>query len=385
MKNCSAAQTLALAIIVAAGAQDAAAQDAAPAGPPIAAPAAAAAPTAPAVPAPSISVNIDNPESLKGMNRVAIGTFTVDILDRQEATTQISGIELVTGAPSDIVVTLVGVDAARYQPLAEAAYRRFAADLTAQGFAVVPAEELSANADFQKMRPADGASDRLEKSPAGTNHYVSAQGLPMYMIDETTLFPKMEFHLMGPKPKRDPYMSWSTAFGAGFSMMNFEKQRALAKSLNAQILNVRVTLLGGQTRIDRSFWMNAGSSRTDAAMTFVPLYNRILVVGPAGKFARISLAQDVATEKLGDLVSTTSGGTKATQTAANTAIAASRVLSKFGGFGGLGGGAGIIGSMHYSNKSTYELRTDQSVFEAALDQGFGRVSQSLTGELAKAR
>lgn len=193
------------------------------------------APAAPLAKAPRVlSVAADNPAGLKGLKRVVIGSFTVDVLDRLEATEQIGGIELVSGAPSDLVVTLVGADRGRYEALADAAYERFAADLTAKGFTVVPPDELRANVEFQKIAKPDAGLSRDERSPAGSNRYVSAKGLPIYLVDETTMFPHMEIHVFGPKPKRDPYIGWGSAMGAGFARIGFEHQRAVAKSLGAR-------------------------------------------------------------------------------------------------------------------------------------------------------
>jgi hypothetical protein len=325
------------------------------------------------------SLVVENPSALKGLNRVAIGSFTVDILDRLEATEQIGGIELVTGAPSDLIVTLVGADRARYEALADAAYGRFVADLTSQGFTVIPPEELRGDPEFQKTLKADSGTARDERSPAGANRYVSAKGLPIYLVDETTVIPKTEIHVFGPKPKRDPYIGWGSSLGAGYALLGFERQHAVARSLGAPILNVRITLLGGQARLDRAFWKTAGTAKTDAAMTFVALYNRLLVVGPDKGLSRLSLSQDLATEKLGDLVSTTTGGDRALQTAGNTAIAVSRFAGAF-----VPGGS-LIGAMHYSNKKTYEVRTDEATFEAALTSGFGAVSQAMAQELKRQR
>ncbi len=326
-----------------------------------------------------ISVTVENAPALKGLTRVAIGSFTVDILDRLEANEQIGGIELVSGAPSNLVVTLIGADRGRYQAQVDAAFVQFVADLTAKGFSVVTPAEVRADPEFAKLLSADTGAARDERSPAGSNRYLSAGGLPIYMVDETTLFPKMEFHVFGPKPKRDPYIGWGTSLGAGFARLGFERQHAVARSLGAPILNVRITLLGGQAHINRDFWKSAGSAKTDAAMTFVALYNRVLLIGPDQGMARVSLAEDVATDKLGDLVGTTSSGDRALQAAGNTAIVASRLLGAF-----VPGGS-IIGSMHYTNKSTYEVRTDEATFEAALTNGFGRISQTLSAEMARLR
>ena len=324
-------------------------------------------------------VTVENAAQLRGLNRVAIGSFTVDILDRLESSADIGGIELVTGAPSQLVVTLVGADRTRYQALVDAAYERFVADLTAKGFSVIPQSELQADPEFRKLISAEAAAARDERSPAGSNRYLSTASLPIYLVDETTLFPKMEFRIIGPKPKRDPYIGWGSSMGAGFAALGYQRQHAAAKSIGAPILNVRITLLGGQAQINRDFWKTAGSARTDAAMRFVALYNRVLVVGPDQGMARVALSEDLATDKLGDLVSTTSGGSRALQTAGNTAIVASRVMGAF-----VPGGA-LIGAMHYTNKNTYEVRTDQPTFEAALTDGFGRVSDILSTGLSHAR
>jgi hypothetical protein len=328
---------------------------------------------------PAAMVTVENPAALRGLNRVAIGSFTVDILDRLEATEQIGGIELISGAPSDLVVTLVGADRGRYEALADAAYENFVADMAKQGFTVISPNELRADAEFQKGLKTDAGASRDERSPAGSNRYVSAKGLPIYLVDETTVIPKMQIHILGPKPKRDPYIGWGSSLSAGYALLGFERQHAVARSLGAPILNVRITLLGGQARLDRAFWKTAGTAKTDAAMTFVALYNRVLVVGADKALARVSLSQDLATEKLGELVSTTTAGDKALQTAGNTAIAISRFAGAF-----VPGGS-LIGAMHYGNKKTYEVRTDQATFEAALSGGFGAVSQAMAEELGRQR
>jgi len=340
------------------GAQGVAARDAAPSGPTL----------------------VENPATLHGVNRVAIGSFTVDILDRTEATADVGGLELVTGAPSDIVVNLVGVDPSRYQTLVDGLYARFVADLQAQGYTVVPREELAANAAFAKAKGAETGAVHLEKTAAGHNHYVSAQGLPIYMVDELMIVPRpAQISFMGKKAVRDPYIGWGTSFGGSFARVDMEKQRDVAKSLGAPVLDVRITLLGGQAHIDRAFWKTRGSGRTDAAMIFVPTYNRVVVVPATGAFSRVSLAEPVATDKLGELVGTTSAANHAMQTAGNAAIAASRVLGAFGGAGG------FIGAMHYGNSSAFDLRTDEATFEAQLSKGFAMVSQTLATELAHNR
>lgn len=333
-----------------------------------------AGPGARAETAPPPAAIFENQPQLHGLTKVAIGSFTVDVLDRLEADTKIGGIELVSGAPSNIVVTLKGVDAERYQALVDIMYDRFVADLQAQGVTVLPRGDLAAlNPEYAKL---ESPPAHEEKSPAGTGRYLTSHGLPIYLVDETVVFPKMQFQMFGRKPERDPYISWGNAFGVGFAAQGFERQRELAHKLGAAIINVRITMLGGQAHIDNAFWKSAASVKTDAAMSFVPLYNRVLVVPEKGPMARVALGQPVTTAKLGDLVNVTSGGGKAAETGLNTAIAASRFM------GGFVPGGSLIGSMQYQNHVAYEVRSDQATFEDAVSKGFGQVSATLTHEIS---
>lgn len=345
----------------------------------ILAPAAIAVALALAAPAPSWAESVDapaviveNPQLLSGLDRVAIGSFTVDVVDRMEADTRIAGIELVAGLPSNIVVTLKGVDEASYPALVEVMYDRFVGDLQAQGVSVLSRDDLAVSPDFAVL---DSPPPRDEYSPAGTGRYITAHGLPIYLVDETTLFPKMQFQGFGHKAERDPYISWTTSLGAGFAALGYQHQRDLARKLGVPVLNVRITMLGGQAHIDKTFWRSGASARTDAAMSFAPLYNRVLVVRADGPMARVALGQPIVTGKLGELVNVTSGAGRAAEAGLNTAIAASRVMGAFVP------GGGLIGSMNYQKHVAYEVRSDQQTFEIAVGQGFGEVSATLVHAL----
>ena len=319
------------------------------------------------------AVTFENPQALHGLTKVAIGSFTVDVVDRLEADTKIAGIELVSGLPSNIVVTLKGVDSARYQALVDAMYDRFVADLAAQGITALPRADLAVQPDFATL---ESPPARDERTPVGANRYLTAHGLPIYLVDETQVFPKMQFQVFGHKPERDPYISWGTALGAGFAAQGFEHERALAQKLGVPIINVRITMLSGQAHIDNSFWRSGASAKTDAALSFVGLYNRVLVVPAQGPMGRVALGRPIVTDKLGDLVNVTSTGGKAAETGLNTAIAASRFAGAF-----IPGGA-LLGSMHYQSHAAYEVRSDQASFEDAVTKGFVTVSGALTHELA---
>jgi hypothetical protein len=334
----------------------------------------AAAPSA--ATAASVAMNVDNPALLKGIKRVAIAGFTVDIVEHMEATADIAGAELLTGAPSDVSITLVGIDKTHYQAMVDAMYDKVAADLKAQGFEVMEHSELVANPEFQKIQSANSGEAREVKSPAGTNDYYSARGLPMLLVDEGALISKPMFA----KHERDPYLSMGAALAGAFSMRGLYQLGELGKSLNVSMITVRVTLLGGQAKIDKAFWKTAASGSVDAAMAYVPLYNRILVLDGTSDKARVSLKEQTGTAKVGELVNVTSTEHKAAETAGNVAIAAGRALSAFGVLRGV-----PANSIKYNNSVRYEIRLEQAPFEKAVGDSFAKVSEGLAAELAHSR
>ncbi|MGZ3306590.1 MAG: hypothetical protein ACXU8U_12085, partial [Asticcacaulis sp.] len=172
----------------------------------VAGPAPAAEPATDAPPA-AVTLEVDKPEELKGVSCVAIATFEVDIVGHLEATTDIAGVELMTGAPSEISTTLTGTDKAHYQALVNGLYDRFAADLAGNGFKVMSQTELSTIPGFQKLQAKDTGEPRTVKSPAGLNDYYSAYGLPIILADENVLIRRPLG--WGQKAPRDPYVNWT--------------------------------------------------------------------------------------------------------------------------------------------------------------------------------
>jgi len=234
----------------------------------LAMPATAAEPPGDAAPA-TVTVDVDNAGQIKGISCVAIATFEVDIVGHVEATTDIAGVELMTGAPSDVSTTLTGTDKTRYQDLVNGLYDRFTADLAGQGLKVMPQAELKAVPEFQKLQAKDAGAPRTVKSPAGINDYYSAYGLPIILADENTLIKRPTG--WGQKPVRDPYVNWTNLFGLAGAVQMLNQQSDVSKAVNCTMLNVRLTLLGGQARIEKAFWRTAGSGVADAAMAYVPL------------------------------------------------------------------------------------------------------------------
>lgn len=325
-----------------------------------------------------VAMQVDNPDKLKGVKRVAIGSFMVDVVEDMRTSKDLAGIELVTGAPSSVSIKVKGLDPARYQAIVDAMYAKTEADLKAQGFEVVPNAEVMANPDMAKLVAKNNESPRRVKSAAGENLYFTAHGLPQIVTDELALIPKFRFNVpFGKKPKADPYIgSFSVGMNSG---MAIAMQNSIGKQLNAAMLNVRITLLASQASLDPEFFTE-GSKKTHAvaAIAMVPVYNRFYVAMPDGGKARVSLRDQVVTGAVGDLENITSGTKKATQTAGNVARVA-------GALGMLGGFSPFGSKIKYANSIDYEAKLDQAKFEQGVKDSYAKVSTGLVTELANRR
>jgi hypothetical protein len=322
-----------------------------------------------------VTMSVDNPEKLKGIKRVAISSFMVDLVDQLKQAKTVEGFELITGAPSEVSIKVIGTDPAHYQAMVDAMYAQAVKDLTAQGFDVISPAELAANADFTKLVANNGENPRRIKSPIGENLYYTAHNLPVVVADDTTVMQKMEFNLA--KRKVDPYIG---DFSVGInSATNLNTTNQIAKQMNAAMINVRVTLLAAQASIDNSFWQSRSSAKVDAAIGFVPLFNRYLIMLPDGGRARVALHDQVTTGRIGELVNVTSSTTKASELAGNAA----HVLGRFGMLGGFSGIA--HSSIKYGHSMDFEARMEPDKFNEAVTLSFAKVSASLAAELAHGR
>lgn len=322
-----------------------------------------------------ITMSLDNPEKLKGIKRVVIATFMVDIVDQMKQTKAVEGLELLAGAPSEVSIKVIGTDPARYQAMVDAMYEQAVGDLTAQGFEVVPQSELATNADYAKLAAQNGDNPRRIKSPAGENLYYTTHNLPMVVADDTTVMQKTEFNIG--KRKVDPYIG---DFSVGMnSMMSLNMGNTIAKQMDAAVINVRITLLGAQASIDNAFWQSKNSAKVDAAISFVPLFNRYLIMLPTGGRARIALHDPITTARIGDLVNVTSTSTKASETVGNA-------MHMLGRFGMLGGFSGVAhSSIKYGHSMDFEARMEPDKFNDAVTASFAKVSTSLATQLAQSR
>lgn len=321
-------------------------------------------------------VKVENPEYLKDLRKVAITNFTVDFVSELKYNKALSGLGALMGGDSNVTVKLVGADHELYQRLTDQLYDKAVADLQARGIEVVPAETLEADSDYQELvkhgvTPLPSEQD----AKSGKGLYFSARKLPMHLLDETQFITQIQFF---GKKKEDEFLTFGSRFSGGFTAGRIQmSEEALAKKLDASLLKVRLTVLGGQLTPDTSFW-SSGKVSTRAAVTFVDFVNRYAFISPAGKRSRISLKEMVATDDVGELVNVTSTGTKTTDAVQNTAMVALNVIGFAARLQGINAPMG--GS--YAASTDFECRVQPENFEKSVLTHFGAIA-GMFGEKLK--
>ena len=307
-------------------------------------------------------VKVENPEYLPAIKRVVITNYMVDFVSELKYSKALSGLEAMIGADSDVSIKLVGGNNEQFQSLTEKFYDQTVAQLKAQGIEVVSHDELKALPEYAELIAAGVTPVPSEQdAAAGKGLYFTARQLPLLLSDETQFM----FIFTPPftKAKKDDYLTFGTRFAGGFSAGQAQQlEDKIAKKLNATILKVRLTVLGGQLTPDTSFW-SSGKVSTRAAASFVDFVSRYAFITPEGNKARVSLKETVSTDDIGELVNTTSDGSKAADTAKNAALVALNVLSIAARLGGVATPGGIGG---FSSTSEYECRIQPESFEKTL-------------------
>lgn len=321
-------------------------------------------------------VEVENPEKVKGINRVVIPSFMVDFVTEAKAETLITGIGVVTGAPSNVLIKLKGADPAKFQAITDLLYDQTVAELKKAGITVVPLDKLKENATYKELAAKGEKAPREEEAKGGKGMYHTAKDLPLYYMDEVGFIPKFEIKLFGNKPKEDIFLTWGTKFGAGFSTaMVPQLEEKLAKEFDATVMKVRITVLGGQLEKDESFWNFSAKAdiRAKAAGSFAPMVTRYAFIKSNGDKVRLSLKEAVTTSELGELANVTSAASKAGDVARNAITVGSRLFSAFGG--------GPALDLGYGNTVDYEWRVEPGMFEKVVTDYYPAISGMFTARL----
>lgn len=304
-------------------------------------------------------VKVENPEVLPTIKRVVITSFMVDFVSELKYSKSLTGLDALIGADSDVAIRLVGSSNEQFQAIADSFYEQTVEQLQARGIEVVGREELAALPEFTELAASGVMPLPSEQdAKAGKGLFFSAKGLPLHLIDETQFITTISFG----KKKEDDYLTFGTRFSGGFTAAQTQQlESRIAKQLDATLLKVRLTVLGGQLTPDTSFW-TSGKVTTRAAASFVNFVTRHAFITPDGNKARVSLQETVATDEIGVLINTTSDGTKAVDTAKNVALVALNVASLAARLGGMR--SGYTGG--FSATSEYECRVQPELFEKTL-------------------
>ena len=307
-------------------------------------------------------VKVDHPEHLSAIKRVVITNYMVDFVSELKHTKSLSGLEAMIGADSDVSIKLVGSNNEQLQAITEKFYQQTVEQLKTQGIDVVTADELKVLPEFADL-VASGVTPVPSEQDAATGKglFFTAQGLPLQLSDETQFIPT--FTPPFTKPKKDDFLTFGTRFTGGFAAGQAQHaEEQIAKKLDASILKVRLTVLGGQLTPDTSFW-SGGKVATRAAASFVDFVSRYAFITPDGNKTRVALKEIAETGDIGELVNTTSDGTKTVDTAKNVALVALNVVSIAARLGGVAAPGGIGG---FSATTEYECRVQPESFEKAL-------------------
>jgi hypothetical protein len=318
----------------------------------------------------AIPVQTDNPEYLKTLKRVAVTSFSVEILTYLKASEGGDLGNLISGKPNSVSVTLKGHDAASWQPLVDNYYRQLLSQLEAAGIEVVPPEKLQELAEYKTIVEAAKPTPHEEDAKAGKGLYLGTAGVPMLIQNEQNVFRKSLFSGKAPE---DLYMTFGSKFSSGFATAGVQNAEfALAKKLDAHVLKVRFTVVPTMLTTTKGFWV--GKSVDSKASLSLPSYvNRFVVYSPEGEQSKISLSEALASSKtVGEMNEITSTGGKALRTADTVGGIALGLVT--------GGIAGAIKAGANVAKD-YEVVVDNTSFNQMLVEELGATSQSFVKQL----
>ncbi len=136
----------------------------------------------------SDAVKVDTSSAFKGLDKVAIGSFTVGFATYKTASTKTSVIGH-PGGSSNARNTLKGIDDATMQKITDEAYKSFLSDLKSKGYTVVGHDEIMKFADFSSTKSYPNPyedSDSGFFGPKSTTRYFapsSFNGVKLFMGD----------------------------------------------------------------------------------------------------------------------------------------------------------------------------------------------------------
>jgi hypothetical protein len=191
------------------------------------------------------------PAVLKGLNRVAIGSFQVEFVHKGAASASSHRIGSSGTANTNVVVSLTGLSAADFQAVADAAYARTVADLKAAGLEVLPLDQVKASAAYRKLT--EGATATAETRTKDTWSVVHAPaGMLVYGEGSASTGGFGALAAIG--------ATMSAAFG----------QPELSRELDAAVLAVRLVVNFVDMKSSDRSWFNRSSGQSTVSWQYGP-------------------------------------------------------------------------------------------------------------------
>ena len=213
---------------------------------------------------------------LKGISRAAISSFQVEFVTKGAASASSYEIGRSGRANTNLQITMVGLEAADFQHIADQLHAEFERDLKAQGITVVPTAQVLASPIYQKMA-ASGKPSPTETRTSNTWSTVYAPaGLGVYGIGSSS----NAFALLG---------GLSAISDMSATMFaNIE----LAKELDAALLVVRLVVNFVDLKSSDSSWFSRSSGTSSVKGELAPSVtpaSMMQVVRPAGVTVTLAL------------------------------------------------------------------------------------------------
>ncbi len=264
-------------------------------------------------------LKIQNKGALKGASQIAIAAFNVGfIFESTDQTQTTGGLIGAFGGATKAQSKLIGVTPAMMQQITDAAYADFVSQMTAKGFTVLAPAAVFADPGFAKVKTQTTPTDiniALEKKSKGKATYYKPGALPKQVMIGT------DFTGSG-------MSSMGLAMSAG---QNGYLLGVYAKTANTPVVDVTYLIDFSQQKRPGSF--SFGGIKVNAALSVVPTYSKVTVIGVNGKQDMLTLGQPVTVEgEFINMADASSGFDKTSQAVGNVAggVAAAFGLGGFG-------------------------------------------------------
>jgi hypothetical protein len=332
----------------------------------------AAEPAAPAAASPVVlgpeALDVEKPDRLKGLKRVALASVAVYVLTESSGGASAGAAGHGSIAVVNASLKVVGLEPARLQALADAAHDGVRAALQARGLEVMPQAEFEALPAYAPLKALADATPLSLDVSAGKGVVLAGRGLPVVHMAEQVWLSRMTGGVFGAKVD-DPYVALGDTMSAGFRKVRLDPAlEKLGQEAGVPLVMARLVLTAAQLKASGGAFSWGAKTEVRNSLLMPTWTNRLLVRTVSGDYGRVSLKAPLISETaLGELVDVTSTGAKAMDVA-TTALTTAAALF----------GAGRAVSQSTQN---VELRTTPDQFEAVAMPHLLGVAQALAGAL----